>query len=384
MPAGPADVFDTAALRARVLDAWRASPARLREDANAEEDAALGAYRDRLVVELAQNAADAATTAGVEGRLLLRLLDDPDGGPGRLLAANTGSPLDAAGVLGLSTLRASAKRDQPTVGRFGVGFSAVLAVTDSPVIASTSGAVRFSRMRSAELVRAVPELADELGRRAGHVPALRLPFPAPDATAPPAGYDTVVELTLKDTAARALVEDLLTGVDDVLLLALPQLRELVLERPDTPPLVLRDVDQRWDVLRRNGSLDPTQLLGRGSEDRTRTRFEVTWALPRTPGTRAPGIVCAPTPTDEDLPWPAVLLATFPLGPDRRRLAPGAATDAILDAAAEAYGDLLVRLAGEGRDALALLPYGAAAGRVDAELRQRVLSRARDLPLLVAV
>ncbi|MGI4894299.1 MAG: hypothetical protein ACRYF3_04195, partial [Janthinobacterium lividum] len=43
-----------------------------------------------------------------------------------------------------------------------------------------------------------------------------------------------------------------------------------------------------------------------------------------------------------------------------------------------------RLAGEGRDALALLPYGAAAGRVDAELRQRVLSRARDLPLLVAV
>jgi hypothetical protein len=45
-----------------VLDAWAASPARFREDA--EEDYALGGYRDRGVVELAQNAADAAVRAG--------------------------------------------------------------------------------------------------------------------------------------------------------------------------------------------------------------------------------------------------------------------------------------------------------------------------------
>ena len=44
-----------------------ASPARFREDANAEEDYALGGYRDRVVVELAQNAADAAARAGVPG-----------------------------------------------------------------------------------------------------------------------------------------------------------------------------------------------------------------------------------------------------------------------------------------------------------------------------
>ena len=36
------DPFATAALRGRVLDAWAASPARFREDANAEEDYALG------------------------------------------------------------------------------------------------------------------------------------------------------------------------------------------------------------------------------------------------------------------------------------------------------------------------------------------------------
>lgn len=42
---------------------------RLREDANAEQDLALGGYRDRLAVELAQNAADAAARGGVPRRV---------------------------------------------------------------------------------------------------------------------------------------------------------------------------------------------------------------------------------------------------------------------------------------------------------------------------
>ena len=67
------DPFGTAGLRRTVLDAWAASPARFREDANAEEDYALGGYRDRVIVELAQNAADAAARAGVPGRLRLAL-----------------------------------------------------------------------------------------------------------------------------------------------------------------------------------------------------------------------------------------------------------------------------------------------------------------------
>lgn len=174
------DAFGTADLRRRVLDAWGAAPARFREDANAEDDYALGGYRDRVVVELAQNAADAATRAGVPGRFRMVLRDRV------LVAANTGAPLDAAGVESLSTLRASAKRgEHPTAGRFGVGFAAVVAVSDEPQIASTSGAVRWSRARTRELVRAVPALAAELAHRESHVPVLRLPSPADDV--PPRG-----------------------------------------------------------------------------------------------------------------------------------------------------------------------------------------------------
>src|SRR3954471_20146971 len=112
----PGDPFGTAGIRRRVLTAWAEDPARFREDANAEEDLVRGGYRDRLLVELAQNAADAAVRGGVPGRLRLEL------DAGTLRAANTGAPLDAGGVQGLATLRASAKRDETgSVGRFGVG-----------------------------------------------------------------------------------------------------------------------------------------------------------------------------------------------------------------------------------------------------------------------
>ncbi|WP_432503108.1 sacsin N-terminal ATP-binding-like domain-containing protein [Kineococcus arenarius] len=344
------------------------------------------------MVELAQNAADAASAAGVGGRLLLRLDDDRAGGPGRLLAANTGAPLDAAGVQGLATLRASAKRGAgaEVVGRFGVGFSAVLAVTDAPVVASTTGAVRFSREDSAALVREVAHrpggegLRAEVERRGGHVPVLRLPFPA--EAVPPAGFDTAVELPLRDAAARELVLELLAGTGDVLLLALPALDEVVVQVPGEPDRVLRDVADRWRVLRRAGRHEAAVLAGRGVEERERPAWQLAWALPRT-GSAAPagpGVLCAPTPTDEDLPWPALLVATLPLGPDRRRVVPGPAADAVLDAAAQAYCDLLVQVAADGGDAPALLPHGVAAGRLDAELRERVLLRARDAPLLPAV
>lgn len=205
-----ADPFGTARLRRGVLDAWATSPARFREDANAEEDLVLGGYRDRLVVELAQNAADAAARAGVPGRFRLTLRE------GVLVAANTGAPLDATGVESLSTLRASAKRDVQdgragddgkgtgAVGRFGVGFAAVLAVSDEPAVVGRHGGVRWAlaeaRELAADTARHSPGLGDEVRRRDGHVPLLRLPFAA-EGTAPDP-YDTAVILPCATSPPR--------------------------------------------------------------------------------------------------------------------------------------------------------------------------------------
>ena len=374
------DPFGTAAIRDRVLAAWAASPARFREDANAEQDLTHGAYRDRLLVELAQNAADAAARSGVDGQLRLSLVD------GQLLAANTGAPLDAAGVEALATLRASAKRDGGSVGRFGVGFAAVLTVTDEPSVHSTTGGVRFSAADTRAAVAAVPALAAELERRDGQVPVLRLPWAADPV---PAGeWDTEVRLPLRADAVDA-VRAALAGLDPVLLLALPALRSIeaggrVLSRmDDAGAVVLRDgaADSRWVVRSATGVLDDELLATRPAEERDRPEWTVSWAVPvdragrPVPPPNRP-VVHAPTPTDEPLSLPAVLLGTFPLASDRRHVTPGPVTDVLVTAAARLYADLVAALRPDPV-LLALVPRPTlAAAELDAALDAAALDALR--------
>ncbi|MFF7386040.1 sacsin N-terminal ATP-binding-like domain-containing protein [Streptomyces griseoluteus] len=388
-----ADPFGTARLRRGVLDAWATSPARFREDANAEEDLVLGGYRDRLVVELAQNAADAAARAQTPGRLRLTLQD------GVLIAANTGAPLDAAGVESLSTLRASAKRERydehATVGRFGVGFAAVLAVTDEPALVGRHGGVRWSLAEARELTadtsRHSPGLGDEVRRRDGHVPLLRLPFAA-EGTAPDP-YDTAVILPLRDAAAASLAERLLDAVDDSLLLALPGLEEVVVEVEGREPRTLRrrtedavtvvddsrDGTTRWRTVAAHGPLDAALLADRPVEERLRPHWSVTWAVPedgegRPVRPRTAPVLHAPTPSDEPLGFPGVLIASFPLDTTRRHAAPGPLTDFLVERAADAYTELLAGWRPVTEGAIDLVPGPLGKGELDGALRQAVLDR----------
>ncbi|MFC7306338.1 sacsin N-terminal ATP-binding-like domain-containing protein [Streptomyces monticola] len=386
-----ADPFGTGGLRRSVLDAWGAAPARFREDANSEEDLALGGYRDRLVVELAQNAADAAARARVPGRLRLTLRD------GVLAAANTGAALDTAGVESLSTLRASAKRDadESTVGRFGVGFAAVLAVTDEPAVIGRGGGVRWSLAEARELAQETaaahsPELGDELRRRDGHVPLLRLPFAAEGSA--PDTYDTVVVLPLRDPAAEALAERLLDGVDDALLLALPGLTEVVVETAEGTRTLTRDHDgpyariedtahgtTRWRTIERNGRLERDLLDGRPVEERLRPHWSVTWAVPvdadgAPQRPRTAPVVHAPTPSDEPLGVPALLIASFPLDATRRHTAPGPLTDFLVRRAAEAYTELLAEWRPVSTGTIDLVPGPLGTAALDGALRAAVLER----------
>ncbi|MFJ8807512.1 sacsin N-terminal ATP-binding-like domain-containing protein [Streptomyces sp. NPDC102490] len=385
-----ADPFGTARLRRGVLDAWATSPARFREDANAEEDLVLGGYRDRLVVELAQNAADAAARSGVPGRLRLTLRD------GVLVAANTGAPLDATGVESLSTLRASAKRDavEGSVGRFGVGFAAVLAVTDEPAVVGRHGGVRWSlaeaRDLAADTARHSPGLGDEIRRRDGHVPLLRLPFPAEGSA--PAPYDTAVILPLRDTAAADLAERLLHGVDDALLLALPGLAEVVIEAGDEVRTLTRRTEDaltvvedsregvtRWRTAAAHGPLTPDLLADRPVEERLRPHWSVTWAVPvdaegAPVRPRTSPVVHAPTPSDEPLGVPALLIASFPLDATRRHTAPGPLTDFLTERAADAYAGLLVDWRPVTTGLIDLVPGALGRGELDGVLRQAILDR----------
>ncbi|TDC65225.1 hypothetical protein E1200_18870 [Actinomadura sp. GC306] len=384
------DPFRTRELRERVLRAWSESPARFREDANTEEDFALGGYRDRVVVELAQNAADAALRAAVPGRLRLSLRTD---GPEPVLtAANAGAPLDGAGVEALSTLRASSKRgDAGSAGRFGVGFAAVVAVSDRPAIASRTGGVAWSREQARELVEGVPGLADELARRGGHVPLLRLPFALGDAESPdvPAGFDTVVRLPLRGDAVES-VRRQLEQVGAALMLALPALesvavdvdgdvRELTAERRDAGEVVIDG--GVWRTAEAHGEIPAALLEDRPVEERERPFWQIRWALPED-GLPAgmPGVLHAPTPSDERLDLPALLIASFPLAPDRRHVAPGPLTDFLVERAGETYIRLLGGLAVSPR-VLRLVPGPVGAGELDAKIRRGIRERLPEAPLL---
>lgn len=410
--ASPADPFDTAGLRRTVLAAWAASPARFREDANAEDELVRGGYRDRVVVELIQNAADAAGSLGQRGRVLLDLRAD------RLLVANTGAEIDQGAVAALSSLRASTKRGAGTVGRFGVGFAAVLAVTDEPTILSGRGGVTWSRRRARDTAAGVESLADELRRRGDAVPVLRLPFPVEAADGsepcPPAGYDTAVVAPLRDAAAVDLVRDLLTGIDDAIMLAfddVAQIRvvingdERVLAAGSPRPLVghgadagrdtvitVRPVNEnRWAVAVRDGLADPDLLADRPHEERSRRYWEAQVAVlvdgadrPLSPLATGSGgdlasVIHAPTPTDDRTDLPALVMATFPIDSARRRLAPGALTDLLIAELGVAFADLLVALGTP--DVLDLVPLPLGAGEFDTALHQVILDTLASTPVV---
>lgn len=383
MTTDPADPFGTAALRSAVLDAWSAAPHRFREDANAEEALAVGGYRDRVLVELIANAVDAAAAADPpEPARVLVEFDEAE-----LRVANNGAPLTAAGVVGLASLRASAKQAGDEIGHFGVGFTAVLAVSDCPVVLSRTGGIRFDKQATADAVLALAnrELDGQLRARDGAVPVLRLPWPT--AEPPPAGWATQVRLPLRPDSVEHVAR-MLEELGAELFWALPGLTELTISRPGGTVTRRREADpgdpagttrirvgdrvETYRSVTAAGRVPAELLRGRPVEERRRTGWRVSWVdridelgPPHRP-------IGAPTPTDDEIAFPVTLIGSFPVDDTRRHIAEGALTDHLLDRAVELYLQLV--LASEVDHRLDLLPdSGFPLGPIDTRLRQGVLA-----------
>ncbi|MGV9675071.1 sacsin N-terminal ATP-binding-like domain-containing protein [Nocardia sp. NPDC003482] len=359
------DPFGTAELRGGVVAAWRDSPTRLREDAATEADLVRAGYRDRLLTELAQNAADAARKADVPGRLAVWFAGDA------LHIANTGVPLDVSGVHALTALRASAKSDASAVGRFGVGFTAVVAVSDEIEFRSRTGSLRFSRRRTWATLRnhdiRVPE--DD-----GFAPpVLRLVWPVD--TAPAAGFDSEIVLTLREDVDP---ERLLAELRD-------EAADLLLELPALCAIRIADDEITSATTELGDGLTEVRLTGPDEADRVWWQYRTPrarWLLPIRDGSPVPAdpdVLRAPTRSDEELSLPALLIADIAMQPDRRRLLPGARVAEL----AHGYADFARAL--PARDRLVLVPApGFARGEADGLLREAVIADLRAgewLPVL---
>ncbi len=143
---GRADLADVVEQQTETcLKVYREDPARLLEDANNEAKISTGGYSTRQLEELVQNAVDAARADG--HRIEVVLTRDA------LYVANDGAPFDEKGVRAIMASDISGKGGAE-VGRFGIGFKSVLAVSDAPSVYSRTVSFGFDRTRAVELLSA--------------------------------------------------------------------------------------------------------------------------------------------------------------------------------------------------------------------------------------
>lgn len=139
----------------RALESYRSQPKLVSEHANHEESIQTGGYANRTLLELVQNAAD-AVSGGAEsttGRVEIVLDTDNE----VLYCANDGQPFSAEGLSSIQMAYLSSKRGDE-IGRFGLGFKSVLAVSDSPQVFSRSISFEFNTPIARELLgQANPE-----------------------------------------------------------------------------------------------------------------------------------------------------------------------------------------------------------------------------------
>lgn len=332
----------------RSLQSYSSKPEWLEEHAHIEESIAEGGYGHRQVYELVQNGADAMVRrAG--GRIEVILTDS------HLYCANEGDPIDQSGLEVLLGSNMSRKRGDE-IGRFGLGFKSVLAVTDQPEFFSRPVSLRFSDTFTRDQVENKIKL-----RQGTPLPILRLgePLdPEAEAASDPVLSDlmswaeTVVRLKrANDRDTSWLAADLAEFPSQFLLftrhvsdLTLDDRvagikRVIQVQRGGEEVRLLEGTsDQRWRVFRR--VVAPTAAARKDAGARAeRDRLPIDWAVP-TSGPSTIGKFWAFFPTTFETTLSGILNAPWKTNPDRENLLKGPFNEYLLDVAAELVVDNL--------------------------------------------
>lgn len=132
----------------RTIESYRIHPDLVSEHANHEESIRTGGYANRTLLELVQNAADAlagADEARNEHAGRVEIVLDPINSV--LYCANAGRPFSKSGLTAVTMAHLSGKRGDE-IGRFGLGFKSVLAVSHAPQVLSRSISFEFNSSRA--------------------------------------------------------------------------------------------------------------------------------------------------------------------------------------------------------------------------------------------
>lgn len=356
------------------IDGYRAKPDLLMRDARSEKSITQD-YADRELLEMVQNAADAAAEQGGKGRVRIEVRSDG------LCVANTGMPFRAGGVRSLMTAHISDKpeRKVPLIGAKGLGFRALLNWSREPFVTSGALEIGFSREHAAREVAALADqdhrIASVLARsRRPLVPILAFPMRGAslDAVDDPLrrplidraralraeGYETVVAAPFKDAKARKHALDQIGEFEPQFLLFVEALEEIVLDIGDGAP-------RRWSK-HPGGPGQFTLEIAQGEKAAAQDWFcgRATGTLPdpeepgetlayalavavRQGAPTPPGLLHCFFPTEIPAPFPALLHATLEVDSSRKTLnASSEVNAAVLAALARFYAELTLTLRDE--------------------------------------
>jgi len=356
-----------------ILGSYRSKPELIDEHANLEESIRTGGYADRTLLELVQNAADAITTSEDEdlGRVEILL----DAKRNVLYCANSGRPFSEAGLRAVSMAHLSGKRGDE-IGRFGLGFKSVLAVSSHPQIFSRSVSFEFNSLQAQERLRAVKD--------APRLPVLRTPVLID------AQREAEQDSHLADMMAWASTVVKLPGARNIphirheienfaaeFLLFVPGVRELRLriiggsaydERFATRPTgtgryalgTEAGPTDEWLVETRmhRPSYDARREVG---EAVARSEIRISVAVPLQPGNLRRGRFWSYFPLQDETSATALFNAPWSVNDDRTTLLGNRYNQEILQAVSEMFVDLLPHLS-TPEDPAAHLAYMPARGR----------------------
>lgn len=326
----------------RALAAYAENPTLLHEHVNIERATAEGGYERRQLFELIQNGADALLESpdrNMRGRIEVVLTDEA------LYCANEGEPFNLAGLTALLHSHLSPKRGFE-IGRFGLGFKSVLAVTDQPAVISRSISFEFDPHRSKRRIQDAVKGAELF-------PVLRLAEPI-DPFAHSNGDDVLEQLMtwattivkLPRTREAAHLADDLEDFPAGFLLFSPHVGRVRLSSTETgldrEIRMVHDLDgvieladgptvRRWRTISTVHRLSPHALAGAG-EFSEREEVPIHWAVP-VEHTAARGHFWAFFPTHYETTLSGVLNAPWKTQEDRQNLLEGDFNEELIDAAA---------------------------------------------------
>ncbi|WP_116787817.1 DUF3883 domain-containing protein [Flavobacterium psychrotrophum] len=227
------------------------SPSRMFSEYNGEKEN-IKNYNGRQLLEMIQNADDAASKARKKKRVLIRLKGE------KLMIANTGHPFSEEGLNSIFHSHLSPKQaEEDQIGKKGLGFRSILSWAKSITIHSHDLHVAFSEDYSRKVLDELlkdgkfRKQYDRLNKKKLMQPISTLVCPEvldSQATPEQQFYDTIIEVALLSNAMDEVKAQILSDLDGEILLFLNNLEEIILDLEGGITRYTRTVNQDGDVV----------------------------------------------------------------------------------------------------------------------------------------